>query len=599
MIPEGEADVPTESGGGEAWRGRILVSILAFAAVAAAFKIRAYDLFWHLAAGHWILQTRALPDPDPFRFTSQGAPWVDHEWLFQVVLATIENIGGLTGLWAVRIALALCLTVILWVAARRAGAPVIGAAMALFVTLLGARPRFFLRPEFPTLVALALLVALLSEFRRGRQRWPVAVVLLLTLFWANSHPGSLMAPILCGTFLLGTRLPGGWGSPRRGLSPMPWSWILGLPAAMVLIMLLNPAGWRLFAVPVAISGALDSFPGVNPEWLPVWKAPQPFLFIGLAMLVLLVAQTYRCARRLDPATGLVTLALTTLTSTSMRHQAPLFVGAFFLASECLAELDACDWKAPIRSSRARLLPPLACLLGIAWCLWPPTGGPLAPRQGRYTFGSGLEPGRFPDRAVDFIEQIPELGNLYNNVAFGGYLLWRLYPPRQIFNDGRSELNPELLRELAAARQDSRAWTALLDRYEIDGALVRYDRRRRPVIEPPLVTGGEPEVVHLTSNTVLFAPDRFALVHWDDLAMVFLERRSGRRQLLEQLEYHFVNPEDPESTLQAASNDPAKLKGARLEVERRLREDPDCRLAASLQLELTELADKQFANADQP
>jgi hypothetical protein len=598
MIPEGEAEAPTESGG-EAWRRKIFAAVLAFTAIAAAFKIRAYDVFWHLAAGHWILQNRALPDPDPFRFSAHGAAWIDHEWLFQVVLAMVENIAGLTGLWVLRICLALSLAMVLWVAARRSGAPAIGAGMALFITLLGARPRFFLRPEFPTLLALGLLLALLAEFRRSRLRWPIVCVLLLTLLWANSHPGSLMAPILCGAFLLGTRLPGGWGTPRRGPSPIPWSWVFGLPIAVVLAMLLNPAGWRLFAVPVEISGALEDVPGVNPEWLPVWKAPQPFLFVGLALLALLVVQTYRYAHRIDPATGLAALALMALTTTSMRHQAPLFVGAFFLASECMAELAVGGWKAPISTSRARLLPPLACLLGIAWCLWPPTSGPLAPRQGRYTFGSGLEPERFPVEAVDFIEQVPELGNLYNNVAFGGYLLWRLYPPRQIFNDGRNELNPEFLRELAAARQDSRAWNALLDRYQIDGALVRYDRRRRPVLEPPLVAGGEPRVVYLTSNTVLFTPDRFGLVHWDDLAMVFLARRPGRSQLLERLEYRLVNPEDPEATLQVAGTDPGRLEGALLEVERRLRDDPDCRLAASLQRQLTELAEEQVSNAPRP
>jgi hypothetical protein len=598
MTPQGETGLPAHRDD-EPWKVRIFAVLLAFTAVAAAFKIRAYDVFWHLTAGHWILQHRALPDPDPFRFTAQGAPWVDHEWLFQVGLAMVENLGGLTGLWVLRIGLALGLALILWSAARRAGAPVVGTGMALFVTLLGARPRFFLRPEFPTLVALALLLWLLAEFRRGRQRWPVALVLLLTFLWANSHPGSLMAPVLCGAFLVGTHLPGGWGTPRRGPSPIPWRWVFGLPIAMLLAMLLNPAGWRLFAVPVEISGALENVPGVNPEWLPVWKAPQPFLFIGLALLALLLVQTYRCTHRIDPATGLVTLALMALTSTSMRHQAPLFVGAFFLASESLAELATCDWRAPIRSTRARLLPVLACLLGMAWCIWPPTRGPLAPRQGRYNVGWGLEPGRFPEQSVDFIEQVPELGNLYNNVAFGGYLLWRLFPPRQIFNDGRNELNPDFLRELAAARKDSQAWNALLDRYEIDGALVRYDRRRRPVLEPPLIAGGEPRLVHLTSNAVLFTPDRFALVHWDDVAMVFLSRRPGRAQLLDRLEYRYVNPEDPEATLKAAGTDPERLKLTLLEVERRLRDDPDCRLAASLQLELTELAERWDTDPSPP
>ena len=76
-------------------------------------------------------------------------------------------------------------------------------------------------------------------------------------------------------------------------------------------------------------------------------------------------------------------------------------------------------------------------------------------------------------------------------------------------------------------------------------------------------------------------------------------RSGRSNLLERLEYRFVNPEVPEATLQSASKDPARLEGALREVERRLQSDPDCRLAASLQLELTELAEQSLPSPSQP
>jgi hypothetical protein len=72
---------------------------------------------------------------------------------------------------------------------------------------------------------------------------------------------------------------------------------------------------------------------------------------------------------------------------------------------------------------------------------------------------------------------PELGNLYNNVAWGGYLLWRLHPPRKVFVDGRNEVDPEILRDLAEARRSSRAWDELLARHAIDGAVIRYEERR--------------------------------------------------------------------------------------------------------------------------
>ena len=51
--------------------------LAAFAAIAGAFGLRAYDLFWHLASGRWIVEHRALPTTDPFRFASEAAAWVD------------------------------------------------------------------------------------------------------------------------------------------------------------------------------------------------------------------------------------------------------------------------------------------------------------------------------------------------------------------------------------------------------------------------------------------------------------------------------------------------------------------------------------------
>ena len=61
-------------------------ALLLFSALAGLFKVKSYDVFWHLASGRWIVEHGRIPRTDPFRFTSHGAPWVDHEWLFQVLL---------------------------------------------------------------------------------------------------------------------------------------------------------------------------------------------------------------------------------------------------------------------------------------------------------------------------------------------------------------------------------------------------------------------------------------------------------------------------------------------------------------------------------
>jgi hypothetical protein len=257
----------------------VTAALLLFAAVAGAFRVRAYDLFWHLAAGRWITEHGRLPRSDPFRFTHDGAPWVDHEWLFQVVAHGLERLVGVAGLEGVRIAAAVGLAALLLVALRRSGAPAPWAALAAMVALLGARPRLFLRPELVTLLAIPLLLALLQELRRsgGRRRWLLAAALaVLVPVWANAHPGALAAPPLALAFLVGSRLPGGRrgdGPPVSPLLPLPvsWSLVLGLPALLAAGLLLNPYGAAIFSVPGTIGSSLDEQGGLNPEWLPVCR----------------------------------------------------------------------------------------------------------------------------------------------------------------------------------------------------------------------------------------------------------------------------------------------------------------------------------------
>src|SRR5207244_2171450 len=55
-------------------------------AIAAVAPIRSYDYFWHLAAGRWIVDHHAVPATDPLAVASVKTPWINGEWLYQVVL---------------------------------------------------------------------------------------------------------------------------------------------------------------------------------------------------------------------------------------------------------------------------------------------------------------------------------------------------------------------------------------------------------------------------------------------------------------------------------------------------------------------------------
>jgi hypothetical protein len=560
-----------------------LGALLLIAAVAGTLRLRAYDLFWHLATGRWILEHRELPAADPFRFTSDGAPWVNHEWLFQIAQRGIEALGGLDALVIVRTLMVVGLASWLYRCYRKTGAPAAGAVLIAGIALVGARPRLMMRPELVSLVALPLLLGLLQSYRRTRSWRPLVLAALVVVGWTNAHAGVLIAPVITGAYLVGCRLPGGSGRGRGGETPLPWSRVVLVPVALAVAVAINPHGFDVYRVPFRIASALEGIPVQNPEWLPAWAAPQPALIaaaVALAALVFWAA--YRC-RRIDPATGLATLALAALAVSGVRHQGLFFLGASFLAAECVADLLRTEARGAtiFEGAHGAALASAFCLLATVWCVVPPPSGPLRPRQGPYSFGLGLEPGRFPVVAAGEIARHPDLGHVYNDVAFGGYLAWRLFPGRQVFIDGRNEVNPALLREVAEARSDSRKWNRLLQDHEIDAALVRYDDRLRKVVRPAGEPGGAPEVAYHTTNALLFPDRSFALVYWDDEAMLFVRRNPDRVAWFAASEYRFVHPEDRQATMESAAMDPEFLRKALIELERRLSEDPDCERALEL------------------
>ena len=60
----------------------VLFGLVVFAA---NVEIKDLDLWLHLKTGEFIVQHKYVPDTDVLSCTIFGKPWVNHEWLFQVV----------------------------------------------------------------------------------------------------------------------------------------------------------------------------------------------------------------------------------------------------------------------------------------------------------------------------------------------------------------------------------------------------------------------------------------------------------------------------------------------------------------------------------
>src|SRR5947207_5406265 len=86
-------------------------------AVAAVAPVRSYDYFWHLAAGRWIVDHHAIPVSDPLAVASVKTPWINGEWLYEVVLYTTHVSDATTSVLNVLL-IASIFTTGFWLAAK-------------------------------------------------------------------------------------------------------------------------------------------------------------------------------------------------------------------------------------------------------------------------------------------------------------------------------------------------------------------------------------------------------------------------------------------------------------------------------------------------
>jgi hypothetical protein len=508
---------------------KIPIGIVIAAALAGAVmgihQIANTSVGWHLASGDWILSNRAFLYADPFSFTSGGAPWIDHEWLFQVTAAIAYSVAGPAALVALRALTAVILAVLLLVVGTRSGLSPAAALVFSLLCVAGARERFFVRPELATLLIVPTAVWLF--LRRERFSSPVwlAGFAALMMVGANMHGGVLVVPILLTGILA--------AECAEMAVTRHWRWSSLLSGVLALVtavvsLLANPYGWHLFAVPIRLAHLVDQEYIPNPEWVSPTLAQAPALYLAMAVAFVILA-----LRERRFAYWALFLLVSVLALRHIRN-----VGIFFVLLPLSVAPSLATWSPLSSSTPQRRADSLrADMLAVAAVLLLALSLAIAPRP---RFGLGFAADYYPDAACAFLDRegLPS-DRLYNDVRFGGYLIHRYGPERGVFQDDRNEIHEPLLRRIWEIFQasDVNGWSDLLAEHGANTALVRYH-------EPLKVTDPDGSDLGLRGFSALWFPPRFwALVYWDDVAMVFVHRDSARADLLDRHEYRFLRPDD--------------------------------------------------------
>ena len=436
------------------------------------------DTWWHIRSGQYIVEARTIPTTDPFSFTRNDQPWIDHGWLAQIFWYGLYALGG----WGlVALGLATLVTVAFWFVWRQIEGNIFIAAFGMILGAVVSSVVWAARPQMVSFLLTAIIAYLLDRFKRHNGRLLPGVPLIM-LVWANIHGGFAIGFMLMVAYLVGeainylTRHEGDPVTDKAGFKHLLLTF--GLSLAVIVI---NPYTWRMWFYPFQTVGI-----GALRDFIVEWRSPdfhlnyvQPFA----VMLLLVLVAMARSGRRVD-WTDLTLVSLWTAWGLFAARNIAIFG---LVATPILVRYADLAWTAQWQtwgyaqppfstmSGRSRVGGPklvlnwlllglilLAAAIKIAL--------PLQPRV-----NLKVEQDSMPYEAVRFIQEQRPQGPMLNSYNWGGYLIFKLWPDYPVYIDGRTDLYDDVFirRYLRAVTADE-DWQEILQTDGINLVMIEQD-----------------------------------------------------------------------------------------------------------------------------
>ena len=261
--------------------GALVAVVLVFAFLTALFPVNNSDFFLHAATGRLIAHGEYHFGVDPFAFTTEGVYWVNHGWLYDLILYLLYAglpAGG-TILIVLKALMIAATAEVMLRTARPPGRSLWIPAACVGLAMLALSPRLLLQPVCVSYFFLGVTCWLLQLPRRMQARaaaakgppprrpfLPYWLIPPLCLLWVNLDAWFLLGPITVALFLLGEMLQDWLAPPTltlphpRGVGreggdvPAPGErrTLILVLAASVVLCLANPHHVRAFSLPAEL-----------------------------------------------------------------------------------------------------------------------------------------------------------------------------------------------------------------------------------------------------------------------------------------------------------------------------------------------------------
>jgi tetratricopeptide (TPR) repeat protein len=535
-------------------------------------KIEDTDAWMHLSLGRLIWEHGGLPAKEVFVYPSLQMPFSYSSWLFGVLYYVVYKMFSIPGV-------ILCMTltvtatfIIMLKDALRPHKNTIVAVVVMSLTVLIMRDRFVERPDTFFFLFLCFNIFSLNAYVQDNKKY-LYLLPLVNLLWANMHSSIGMMCVPFGSFIAGGLVQQYLDKKGFKFSFMPSSTQLKtismIFAASFASSLINPNFIGQYTFGSQYLGAFSWYnQEINelqpPTWV-AWKQPYVIVFAILSSFLINWAAVFRTKRRtrtvppagepmppMDAFPSLIHLLLLApfiyLSFTAIRFLFPLaVVSAPILIRNMSPVLDPGKLRKPF----------LRRFFAAVTALWILSYAPLVlankievvpGTNKRKVFGIGINYSTVPEGALKYMDDKNIYGRVFNLFDWGGYIVWRDFPKRSVFIDPRGYIPPDLL-ETQGRIGKAGFMEKIEARYGIEAVLIRYPR-----MAPNVAAVLDPEKDEALSNI------HWALVYWDDNALLYLKRGGRYQAVIDRDEYRYARPaNDIENQRSRLENEDTRMK----------------------------------------
>ncbi|HRK00847.1 MAG TPA: hypothetical protein PL089_14650 [Ignavibacteria bacterium] len=412
-----------------------LISVFIVIILFAFRKISNYDLGFHLNAGRWIIENMAFPVKDVFTFTVNSHDYIDIQWLYQVLMFSVEKFSGYTGLAVIN---SLAIFTVFFLMLKRnnlSGVSLPVSIIFMIITAVCIQIRFSYRPEIWTWIFILLTLIILDRnFYSNKSRLYMLPVIML--LWVNMHGLFILGFVIMISYLLS----GYVRDKTVNKKLLQWT---GVSAAVVFI---NPYFSEGVMFPFYLFTRLqkENIFQINiTELQSPWTMTgtlQTELYIYYSFAVISFALIFITLKHRKFHEFALLSAFFYLSFSSYRNIPLFMIYAFFIISVSVSDIIRGRNIEMLFNGRNKLTHILSysitfiCIL-ISLRIF--TGAYFLPFASEIKTGSGPDILMMPEKAADFINYNNFKGNIFNNLEFGGWLGWKT--GQKVFIDGRLEV----------------------------------------------------------------------------------------------------------------------------------------------------------------